>query len=270
MIIDFHTHLFPDRIAQKTIELLSQKANIPARADGTRAGLLQAMEAGDVDIAVNLPVLTNPSSFDKVNGFAKEINDTCRESGRRILSFAGIHPACENIPEKMKWIRENGFLGIKLHPDYQETFFDDDGYLEIVREAEKQDLIVITHAGVDIGYRGYPVRCTPERAARVIQKIPYEKLVLAHLGASELFDEVYELLCGLNVYFDTAYILHFVGEECFKRILEKHGEDRILFGSDSPWSDIGKDVNMLKSFSLNRETEEKILCTNAKKLLGLQ
>lgn len=270
MIIDFHAHLFPDKIAKKTIELLSQKADIPAHTDGTREGLLHGMEKGGVEIAVNLPVLTNPKSFDKVNAFAKELNESAFENGRRIISFAGIHPACEKIPEKMKWIRENGFLGVKLHPDYQETYFDDAGYLEILREAEKQDLIVLTHAGVDIGYRGCPVRCTPERALSVIRKIPYEKLVLAHLGAAEMPDEVYERLCGQKVWFDTAYVLRFVTKEQFLRILDKHGEDQMLFGSDSPWSDIAGDVKILKSFGLNRETEEKIFCENAKKLLGLQ
>ena len=53
------------------------------------------------------------------------------------------------------------------------------------------------------------------------------------------------------------------------KILKKHGEDKILFGSDSPWSDIAADVNILRSFGLSKETEEKILCTNAKKLLGI-
>ena len=77
------------------------------------------------------------------------------------------------------------------------------------------------------------------------------------------------MLCGKNVYFDTAYILRFIGEDRFKRILEKHGEDKILFASDSPWSDIKGDVEILKSFSLNKNTEKKLFCENAKKLLGI-
>ena len=81
---------------------------------------------------------------------------------------------------------------------------------------------------------------------------------------------VMNTLCGLDVYFDTAFVLRYVGKENFLKILEKHGEDKILFGSDTPWSDIAADVNILRSFGLSEKTEEKIFCENAKKLLGIQ
>jgi predicted TIM-barrel fold metal-dependent hydrolase len=218
---------------------------------------------------VNLPVLTNPRQFESVNRFAAEINAIFSNKERKIISFAGIHPACEDIEEKMKWIKENRFLGVKLHPDYQETFINDPGYIRILECARELDLIVLTHAGVDIGYRGCPVRCPPSLAKEVIARVPYSKLVLAHYGAAEQHEEVFDTLCGLDVYFDTSYVLRFLDKTTFARILEKHGEDRILFGSDSPWSDIQNDVEILKSFSLNKQTEQKIFCENAKKLLGI-
>ncbi len=269
MIIDFHTHIFPDKIAQKTIGYLAEKAQIPPFSDGSVDGLLSAMERAGTDISVTLPVLTSPSQFDSVNRFAREINQAFFDKDRKLISFAGIHPKCEDIEGKMAWISKNGFLGVKLHPDYQETFINDDGYVRILQAAKEQDLIVVTHSGVDGGYRGLPVRCTPELAKQVIDKVHHKKFVLAHYGANEMFDEVLELLCGEDVYFDTAYILRFVGEEAFKKILEKHGEDKILFASDSPWSDIKGDVEILKSFSLNKQTEEKLFYGNAKKLLGI-
>ena len=84
-----------------------------------------------------------------------------------------------------------------------------------------------------------------------------------------MYDAVLDLLCGEDIYLDTAYVLRFVGEDTFKKILERHGEDRILFASDSPWSGIKQDVEILRSFSLEKNTEEKILSRNAKKLLGI-
>ena len=269
MIIDFHAHVFPDKIAARTIELLSQKAEIPPHADGTETGLLQKMEEAGVQIAINLPVLTNPLRFESLNRYALEINQNDANANRQLISFAGIHPANENIEDKMKWIRENGFKGVKIHPDYQDTFIDDPGYLRILECAKDLDLIVVTHAGVDAGYKGCPVHCPPELSRKILRRVPHVKLVLAHLGASEQFDQVYDLLCGEEVYFDTAYVLRTVGKDVFCKILEKHGEDRILFGSDSPWSDIAQDAQILKSFSLNQQTEQKIFCENAKKLLGL-
>ena len=105
---------------------------------------------------------------------------------------------------------------------------------------------------------------------RVLDRIGgYDRLVLAHMGGNQLFSEVYDTLAGEDVYFDTAYVLQFFSASQFEKMLAKHGEDKILFASDSPWSDIGRDVQILKSFSLNQKTEQKILCENAKKLLEL-
>ena len=269
MIIDFHTHIFPDKMAQKTIDLLSQKGGIPPFSDGSVNGLLAEMERAGVDLSITLPVLTNPLHFDGVNRFAAEVNERFVNEKRRLISFGGIHPACEDIDKKMKFLKERGFLGVKLHPDYQQTFIDDEGYVKILECAKEYDLIVVTHSGVDGGYRDMPVRCTPERALRLIRAVPHEKLVLAHYGANEMHEEVLERLCDTNVYFDTAYVLRFIDEKFFKKILEKHGADRILFATDSPWSSIKQDVEILKSFSLDPNTEEKIFSENAKTLLGL-
>lgn len=265
MIIDFHTHILPDKIAARTIEHLSKSGGIPAFSDGTVSGLYSEMERGGVDISVALPVLTSPAQFESVNRYAEAIN---RES-KSIISFAGIHPRCENISEKMKEIHARGFLGVKIHPDYQEAFIDDPGYIEILESAKREGLIVVAHSGVDGAYRGLPVRCTPERAKRVLRSVRPEKFVLAHLGANEMFAEVFDALAGEAVYFDTAYILSYISDEDFHKILEKHGADKILFATDSPWTDVRASVERIRTLGLDRETEEKIFFKNAKSLLGI-
>ncbi len=269
MIIDIHTHIFPDKIAKKTIEYLSEKGGIPPFSDGSVNGLLWEMEKARVDIAVTLPVVTNPRQFESVNNFALEVNRRYKNEKRRLISFAGIHPMCEDIERKTEWIAEQGFIGIKLHPDYQETYIDDEKYIRIIKAAKANGLVVITHSGVDGGYRGLPVKCTPDRVKRVIDKVDYSKLVLAHLGANERAREVYEELCGADVYFDTAYILRFVDREMLLKIMKKHGEDKILFASDSPWSSIEGDVRIIKDLGLDSKTEEKIFYGNARELLGI-
>ena len=269
MIIDFHTHVFPDKIAERTIAALSAQGGIPAYFDGTVAGLLAAMEQAGVDISVNLPVLTNPKQFDGTNRFAAELNQSFADKSQRIISFAGIHPLCDNLEEKMKLIKAQGFLGVKIHPDYQDTYIDDDSYLKIFRAAKEEDLIVITHAGVDDGYPNCPVHCTPERVKRVLQKIGSFKFVLAHYGGNRMPNEVFELLAGEDVYFDTAYLLSYLKKEDFLRILEKHGDDRVLFASDMPWSNVRGDIETIRSYSLQTNTEQKLFSENAKRLLGI-
>lgn len=269
MIIDFHTHVFPDKIFERTIALLSEKGGIPAFSSGSINGMLGEMERGGIDIAINQPVLTRPDQFDSILRYAQEINETFAASPRRLMSFAGIHPACEGIDKKMALIQDCGFLGVKIHPDYQNTYANDEGYVKILECAKKLDLIVITHAGIDTAYQGSVPHCSPSHALDLIRQVPHGKLVLAHYGANFMFDEVYELLCGEDVYFDTAYILRFIGKEMFKKILHKHGEERVLFATDSPWSPVKEDVEILRSFELGEENEEKIFSGNARRLLGI-
>ena len=49
MIIDFHTHIFPDKMAEKTISFLSEKGGIPSFSNGTEAGLIDKMKEAGVD-----------------------------------------------------------------------------------------------------------------------------------------------------------------------------------------------------------------------------
>ena len=116
---------------------------------------------------------------------------------------------------------------------------------------------------------GYGNDIHTKNAKELIKKGPYSKFVLAHLGANEMVNEVLDILAGEDVYFDTAYVLRTTDEKTFKEIIKRHGSDKILFASDSPWSDIKNDVQIIKSYNLDKETEEKILFKNAKALLSI-
>ena len=279
MIIDFHTHLFPDKVAERTVEALKAKSGNTPYSDGTTEGLLSALGRAGVSLAINHPVLTRAEQFDSVFRFCLELNEKYSpslpitedslKSGAKILSFMGIHPDCNEVEEKLTAIKESGFLGIKIHPDYQGAFFDDERYIRILTAAKSLGLITITHAGVDGAFIGEPVRCTPERTLRVLDKIGgYPSLVLAHLGANMMAEEFFGTLAGEDIYIDTAHLLSKTDRELFIRYIEKHGEDKILFATDSPWSDIKADAEKIRSYGLPAATEEKITYKNALGLLN--
>ena len=270
MVVDFHTHVFPDKIAQKTIDILASKASNKPYTDGTVLGLVKAMEKANVDICVTLPVLTKPLQFDSVANFAIQVNEQFKNAEKRLISFGGIHPACDNIKEKMTFLKDNGILGVKIHPDYQGTFINDDGYVEILKVAKDNDMIVVTHSGIDDGYAGEPVRCPPEMVLEVIKKVKHSKFVLGHYGAHSQWESVLSILAGNDVYFDTAYTLHEIDKELFAKILDKHGADKILFATDCPWRDIETDLSILKSYRLSKDIQNKILYKNALKLLNIK
>ena len=269
MIIDFHTHVFPDKIAVATIGALAKNSGATPYTDGTVKGMIEALERANADIAITLPVLTKPTQFESVLNFAININNEYANSERKLISFAGMHPDCEDIDAKMAQIKNSGIKGIKIHPDYQATYFDDQRYIDIINCAKKYDLIVVTHSGVDDGYAGQPVRCTVDRILNVIEKTNYPKLVLAHFGAHRLWEEVLEKLAGNNVYFDTAFTFNDIDEKLFKDIVKKHGADKVLFATDCPWGDIKNDYQVLCSYNLDKKDFDKITHGNALKLLNI-
>ncbi len=266
MYIDFHTHIFPDKIAPATIAHLEQVGGIPARTDGTATGLLRSMDEAGITRSVVLPVVTKPSQFDSINRFAAEIN--AQKSG--LLSFGGIHPDNDNIEERLDYIVSLGLKGIKLHPDYQGVFIDDERNVRILKEAIKRDLLVVIHAGVDIGLPD-PVHCTPARTAAILDELGQDparpRIILAHVGGWNLWDEVETHLVGKPVYFDLGFSLGQIDDEQLLRIIRRHGADRVLFASDSPWGEQGADKRYFDALPLTPEEHDMIAWQNAHRLI---
>ena len=227
-MIDFHTHIFPDAIAEKSIPHLAKVCQTEPFTDGKKDGLLESTIEAGIEYSIVLPVVTAPKQFDSIHRFAMQFME------RTLVSFGGIHPEHEDYKEKLRWIKEQGFRGIKLHPDYQNTYFNDIRYKRILAYASELDLIVVTHAGLD-PLCPNDIHCTPKMAAEVIEEVRPTKLVLAHLGGNAMYDEAEEVLVGMDVYFDTSYVLDKMEKEQFYRMIKNHVEDKVLFATDSPW-----------------------------------
>ncbi len=264
MIIDFHTHTFPDAIAEKTIAYLTEKGGIKPYRKGTLGSLIENMRRSGIDYSVVLPVATLPKQEKTINRVSAENN------GKNHVFFAGgIHPDCADVPGTLDCIKESGLFGIKLHPDYQGVHFDDPRYVNIMRQAAERGLYIVTHAGYDVAYRDH-VHCTPDMVLRVLKELSGvidNKLILAHLGGYDMPGEVLQKLIGAPVWMDTAAVLRLYPEKC-REIILRHGADKILFASDSPWDSPSDYAAILKSFDLGAEAEEMIFHRNAEKILG--
>lgn len=265
MVIDFHTHIFPDKIAARSIVHLENASGITAATDGTLQGLLDSMEKNQVDLSVILPVVTKPSQFESVNQFAAEVNEKYKG---RLISFGGIHPDSEDYRAELDRIKELGLPGVKLHPDYQGVMIDDPRYMNIIEYADSLGLMIVVHAGIDIGLPE-PVHCPPDKARKVLDILHPDKLILAHLGGWKQWNEVYELLAGEQVYFDTSFTFDYIEQDVFLKILDKHGYEKVLFATDSPWSDAKRAVEVVKSLPIEEEAVDAILCKNARNLLQM-
>ena len=271
MIIDFHTHAFPEKIAARTLDVLiknSEKVSgsaMTAHTDGTAEGLRGIKRRAGVDLAVILPIVTSPHQTETVNRVADQIN---RENNR-LYSFCSCHPDDPAASEHIDRYAEAGFKGVKLHPEFQGFFADDGRALEIYRRAAKYGMTVVLHTGRDVGYPP-PVHATPDMLLRVIDRVPDLKLVAAHFGGWQMWDEVAKKLVGTPIYLDTAYIADFIDPDLAREIIRAHGAEKILFGSDCPWEDPAHTLEFLRSLELDREEYVKICGENAAGLLGIE
>ncbi len=263
-IIDFHTHVFPFHIAKKAIDSLVKASGgaFPPVSDGTVEGLKRNMENFGVDISVVQPVVTKPSQLRSLNEWNKSIQ--CD----KIISFGGIYPKSETYKEDIDYIVSSGFKGIKLHPEYQDFVVNDKELLKVYDYALSRGLMILFHAGFDPAFRP-PTRSNPKMFREIIDELGGGVIIAAHLGGQSQWDDVEKYLCGTNIYMDTSMGFKYYSKEQFVRIVKAHGADKILFGSDSPWSNAKEEIASINSLNLKDEEKEAIFCKNAQRLLGL-
>ena len=264
MVIDFHTHAFPDAIAARAIASLVEgcEGNYLPCSDGTVSGLLSNMKRFGVDVSVLQPVITKPSQLHSLNEWAKGAE------GEGIVAFGGIYPHSESYKEDINFVCSLGLRGLKFHAEYQGFTVDDKRMLRIYDYAFEKGLIVLHHAGFDPAFPP-PYRSSPERFAHIADEMRGGTLVVGHLGGQEQWDDVEKYLVGKNVYLDTSMGFSYYPKEQFLRIVRAHGAERILFGSDAPWSRAGEEIAALRELPLTEAEKNAILGENAAGLLGI-
>ena len=245
------------------MESLSKESALIPMLNGTADDLERGMAEEKVDLSVVLGIATNPHQQAAVNNFAAELNKK-----PSFIAFGSVHPQSEDVLDELERIKDMGLQGVKLHPEYQDFFVDDEKMKPIYKKISSLGLITVFHAGVDYGFCA-PYKCTPERMARALKWFD-SPVVAAHWGGLMCHDKVLEHLCGLPLYFDTAFSYGAVSLPMLKQICEKHGTDFILFGSDSPWHKPSDDVRVVNHLGLSDNEKKKIFWENASKLLDIK
>lgn len=262
MIIDFHTHCFPDKLAERAIPTLSHTCGglIP-QTDGTLGGLREHMQKAGVSVSCVMNIATNPRQMQSVNNFANEINSD------DIIAFGSVHPDAPDWEEELERIADMGLRGVKLHPDYQGFFADDAKMKPIYKKISSLGLVTLFHAGFDYGFLP-PYHCMPDNMIKALSWFE-SPVVAAHWGGIDCGIEVLEKLCGLPLFFDTSFGYGNMPPKIQMKIIEKHGVDKLLFGSDCPWHNAEWELRNLKTLGLSDDELDKICYKNAENLLKL-
>ena len=262
MIIDFHTHAFPEKIAAKAMGRLAHAAGLFPHTDGTVGSLRELMRRDGVDTAVLLPIATNPSSQRHINDYAI----SC--AGEGILPFGTVHPDASDVLEELEYLKEKGIKGLKFHPEYQQFFVNDEKMCPIYKKISQLGLITVFHAGPDYGFRP-PYHCMPENLLGALRWLD-SPVVAAHWGGADQAEDVLRLLKGIpQLYLDTAFGYGTNIRPYAHEIIETFGCNHILFASDAPWHPPVWEMRLLETLDLSENEQNAIYSGNAQELLKL-
>lgn len=256
-IIDFHAHIYPDKIAEKASQATGSFYHIRPAYTGTSRELLTSGKAAGITGFVLLPVATKPEQVTNINHFI--LNEV--KAHKEFYGFGTLHPDCEDILKETNDILNSGLKGIKLHPDTQQ-FNTDDKRLYEVFDYIQGKIPLLVHCGdkrFDYSH--------PRRLKNVIDNFPRLQIIAAHLGGWSLFDEAFELLKNKDCYLDISSTMMFLPPEKVVQYIHGYGADRILFGTDFPLWSPEQEVKSFKKLNLTAEEYEKIAYQNALAIL---
>lgn len=261
-IIDAHTHIFPERVADHAVEHLRELYGATPVRRPVLDELVAEMDSSGVSRAVSAPVSTRPDQVPSINDFALSmINHP------RMIPFGALHPHFDDVPGEIDRLLAGGILGVKLQPYFQGFDFDDPRAREMF-DAIGDRLVVLMHGGQEI----IPIsRVIPnaEALAALLKRHPRLRMVVAHMGGYEMWEDVNAYLVGLPVYFDLSYTFDRAPDQVIIDTCSRHGWERIVFGSDFPWMSQTQALAGLRRLGLDDATFAAVTSGNLKRLLGI-
>jgi len=264
--IDFHTHIFPDKIAKQAMDALAADSGAyRPQTDGTLKGLQESMKRADISASLVANIATKPSQMNPILEYCKEIGSS---SIYPLVSFSPSNSP-EEVEDMLGQAQNAKIRGVKLHPQYQNFNIDDKwmyGFYELVASC---GLFVMFHSGFDMAFPGN-TQADVERVKKVADWFKDLTIVCTHVGGWKQWERIGCLSDCANVYTETSLTLNEVSDEEFIRLINHFDEDRVLFGSDSPWTDQREMLKRTEALKLSDSRKEKLFYKNAAALLRLE
>jgi predicted TIM-barrel fold metal-dependent hydrolase len=263
-IIDAHAHVFPDALAERAMHSMCGQGrwhHIRNFHDGTVAGLLASMDAAGIKRAILCPVATKASQVEKITDWSASL------ASARLVPFASIHPAYAEPEREIERVVGLGLRGLKFHPQYMDCAIDDPRCLRIARAAAAAKLPMAFHGGYHPAFDKSD-EGSPLRMRRLCDAVPDLRIVACHMGGMGDWQGVVDYLVGSQVYLETSFAPDWCPPDILSTILDRHDPHRILFGTDSPWTDQASELASFKRLPFSPENLELALSKNAVELLG--
>jgi predicted TIM-barrel fold metal-dependent hydrolase len=278
MIIDSHTHLFPEAVKNDRSLYFDKEPefkllyNSPKAKIATLSELIDTMDIHGVDISV-------------VSGFPWRNPDTARENNDYILEAVQKHPgrirglACfdaawEGAGDEAIRCLDAGLSGVGELAFYL-SGIDERAIrlLEPVMEVlAKRGSPCMIHTNEPIGHP-YPGKTpvTLEQINTLAKAFPHNKIILAHWGGGIFFYHVMkkQLKENLkNIWYDTAASVFLYDPQIYNMAIEAGVIDKVLFGTDFPLLTPKRYYEDMDRSSMTKAHKAKVLGENAFALYG--
>lgn len=261
---DFHTHCFPDKIAKTAMEKLTLGFGSDPFHKGTFDELKRFEKECGIDGFAIQNIATNARQMQNVNDFAV----SCINEEENIFPFGSVFPDAPDALDELERIKSLGLRGVKFHSEYQSFEIDDPKMFPIYRKISELGLVVLLHCGADPVFKP-PFKCVPEKIVNAMKHLD-TTVICAHWGSVLMYDDVIKYMMDLDAYFDTSHAYGYITKKQASTIIEKHGIDKIVFASDSPWHNPLGEIELIDSLGLSGNEKEKLYWNNAKGILNLR
>ena len=259
-IIDAHTHIYPDKIADKAGEAIGSFYNVPIYHTGTAEELLKSGEKIGVDKFLICSAATNPKQVTSINDF---IIYECSKH-EKFIGFGSVHPDFENIDAELKRIKAAGLGGVKLHPDFQQFLVDDQKALPMWKAIRDNDMFALVHTGdAKLPFSD------PRRMAAVLEELPGIKVIAAHFGGYQVWERAYEAYKPGTCLFDISSSIMFMEKELIFKFFDKFGIENFFWGTDFPSQDHEIELNRFLGLGLSEEQNRMLLGVNFARVMGI-
>lgn len=240
--------------------IIDAHAHIGYSQDGYKLTVEEQIKRMD-ELGIEVMIASNLSAMyhDPIIG-NREMLRVIQQYPKRIKGYVCINPHYnENTEQYLDEILSiEGFIGIKLHPDFNSYPPDGEKYRRIYQYANKKNAVVLNHSFGDY-----------KMIVSLALEYPNMKMICGHRCAYASEEEVAyykkNILNRKDIYFDTTSSC--VGYGAIERYAEAVGAEHIIFGTDSPYFDPAFQVGRFIHCRLSDSQRQVILRENAASII---
>lgn len=185
--------------------------------------------------------------------------DLARQVPDKVIPFLWVNPLDRKHMDSVeRHLDEYRARGIKLHQAWDPFAIGDAQFNELIEIAQHRGLPVFIHI--------YS-KAEAAKLLRFAKDHPDVVFIAAHLAGASLFRQEGAKL--RNVFFDTSGSERVQGQDILDAV-RAFGYDHVVFGTDTPYADIGVQIAKIDGLPLTDAEKEHVMGWNLQNLLGIE